>query len=103
MTAKTPRWQAHMSSRFAALTAGLWLIAGIGELVLGITAGSEWNVVIGSGFLVCGLPWSINVAIWRRRAPGRAGAEPEEHRPASRHGGRGLASFTPVEQALPCH
>lgn len=83
MTAKTPRWQAQMSSRFAALAGGLWLIAGVGELVLGITAGSVWNVVIGSGFLVCCLLWSINAAVWRRRAAGGAGAEPEEHHPAS--------------------
>jgi hypothetical protein len=83
MTTKTPRWQARMGSRLAALAAGLWLIAGIGELVLGITAVSVWNVVIGSGFLVCGLLWSINAVIWRRRAADRAEAGPGERYPAS--------------------
>ena len=83
MTTKTPRWQPRMSSRFAALSAGLWLIAGAGELVLGITAGSVWNVVIGSGFLACCLLWSGNAVIWQRHAAGGAGAEPPEHHPAS--------------------
>jgi hypothetical protein len=83
MTTKTPRRQAQMSSRLAALVAGLWLIAGVGELVLGITAGSVWYVVIGSGFLACCLLWSLNAVIWRRRAADRAGAEPEAHHPAS--------------------
>jgi hypothetical protein len=83
MTTKASRWQAQMRFRFVALTAGLWLIAGVGEMVLGITAGSGWNVVVGSGFLLCCLLWFLNAVIWRRRAAGGAGAQPQEHHPAS--------------------
>jgi hypothetical protein len=83
MTTKKPRRQTRMNPRAAAFVGGLWLIAGMGELVLGITAGSAWYVVLGSLWVLCSLLWSIDALHERRRVARGAGAEPQGRRPAS--------------------